>query len=362
MKAKHLSPPLTVATTSARRAEATRLLVMDRAAGDVRHKHVSELPLELGEGDLLVVNDAATLPASLSGRHLRTGRSVELRLVSHEGADAANLTRWTAVLFGEGDWRTPTEARPLPACPEPGDELEFDDELRAKIVAVISNVSDRLIEIEFTAANQALLWNGLYRQGRPIQYSYLEEPLHIWDQQTLFSGPPVAIEPPSALFPFTWDLVFRLKDRGVQIEKITHATGISSTGDEAIDARLPFPERSWIGADVQAKIRAAKRSGRRVIAVGTGVARALETWGRLAGVAMGTATVVGDSFVSTLRLTSDSRRTVVDGILTGLHEPGASHIELLLAFTDRALLERGYAEALERRYLWHEYGDVCLIR
>jgi S-adenosylmethionine:tRNA ribosyltransferase-isomerase len=197
------------------------------------------------------------------------------------------------------------------------------------------------------------LWTKFYAAARPIQYSYLKHGLELWDQQTIFSGVPAAIEPPSASFVFSWDLLFQLRAAGVDVAPLTHGTGISNTGDPAIDAQLPFPERFRIPHATQRAVWRARNRGGRVIAVGTGVVRALESWG-------GGADSAGWRWTD-LKLRADSPLKVVDGVLTGMHEPGASHIDLLQAFISKERLQDAYTRASERGFLWHEYGDVCLI-
>jgi S-adenosylmethionine:tRNA ribosyltransferase-isomerase len=337
------------AVTAARRD--ARLLRVDVASGVREITRLSDLPALLRPGDVLVVNDAATLPASLAGRLARTGTNLEARLLAalqaEEGAPA-----WRLVLLGEGDWRTSTEHRPPPPAVIAGDLLRFAGGLTARVTTVDER-SPRVVEVVFAAEGGAFL-SALYRAGRPVQYAYHEKPLAIWDHQTLFAAAPVAVEPPSAAMHLTWRLVFALMAQGVQVVSLTHATGLSSTGDEAVDAALPVPERYTIPAATAEATQRARRSGHRVIAVGTGVMRALESAGRTGGVR-------GGSAVTDLRLSSRTPPTVVSGLLTGLHDEGTSHLELLQSLVSAAELERGYDLALAAEMLWHEFGDVCLI-
>lgn len=337
------------AVTSARRLDESRLLVIQDGA--IHTSHVGDLPLNLSAGDLLVVNDAATLPSSLQGTHVRTGSPVEIRLM--EGfCSECGIQRWRAVAFGVGDWRTPTERRASPPDFELGDRLEFAAGLSAVVEKVHATISRRLISFHFEDSGLRL-WTKFYAAARPIQYSYLREELALWDQQTIFAGAPVALEPPSASFVLSWDLIFRLRAKGVKVVRLTHGTGISSTGDPAIDSRLPFPERYRIPRATQDAVLSARAEGRRVVAIGTGAVRALESWG---------GRDLGEGWQWTdLILSETFRRKIVTGLLTGMHEPGASHISLLKAFTCAELLDRAYARALSEGFLWHEYGDVCLI-
>ncbi len=347
------SPTFNPAKSSARRRDA-RLLLLNAELGEIRHDSVGSLAAAMSEGDMLVVNDAATMPSSFPGFHERTGRQIELRLAVNLAADPGDVSTWLAVLFGEGDWHDKTEARPNPPCLQEGDRLLLEHGLVACVTGHSEQCS-RLIEIAFEGTGDEL-WGDLYRAGHPVQYSYLEEELQPWDQQTIFAGAPLAVEPPSSGFHLTWDLVFGLQNAGVELVAITHGTGLSTTGDDQLDAVLPLPERSMISDGAAEAINRANQAGRRIYAMGTGVTRALESSaGGNSGV------VTAGSFVSLLRILSDYTPKVVDGLITGIHEPGSSHLNLLGSFVPKVLLERGYSEAVSRGYLGHEYGDVSLV-
>lgn len=337
-----------------RRRRDARLLVVSHGKAETYHSSLEQLGDFLHPGDVLVVNDAATMPSSFLGVHRESQRQIELRLASNLGTSHADVSEWLAVVFGEGDWHDKTEERPAPPQLRVGDTLTLDDGLRARI-SMVSPQHSRLVSVVFEAEG-ADLWRAMYQAGRPIQYSYLEEDLQVWDQQTIFAGPPIAVEPPSAGFHMTWALILSLKRSGVAVIPISHATGLSTTGDDALDRLLPFPERSYISAESAAAINGAKRQGRQVIALGTGVTRALESavLPDLSGVASG-------AFVSRVKLHPTYPRSIVDGLFTGLHDVGSSHMELLGSFVDKDLLHRGYQEAQTLGYLGHEYGDTCLI-
>src|SRR6185295_1532631 len=216
--------------------------------------------------------DAATLPASLSGMHLPTGRPIEVRLAGRRSLLLKESTRFTAVVFGDGDFRTPTEHRPLPPPLSPGDELQLGP-LRAVVVDMPGH--PRLIEIEFQHSI-AETWEGLARHGRPIQYAYLQEPLAIWDTWTPIAAAPVAFEAPSAGFILDWRVIAAIRGRGATFATITHAAGISSTGDAELDALLPFDEPYLIPASTASLIERTHCRRGRIIAIGTTVVRALE--------------------------------------------------------------------------------------
>jgi S-adenosylmethionine:tRNA ribosyltransferase-isomerase len=299
-------------------------------------RRAPDLPSLLQPGDLLVVNDAATLPGSLFA-----DGGVEVRLVA-ERPDGS----FRAVLFGAGDWRTPTEHRPPPPSLSPGDALTIG-ELHATVERVIR---PRLMDLRFSESGAAL-WLALYRHGRPIQYSHLQAPLEVWDVQTRYGGRPWSAELPSAGRPLTFAVLENLRQRQVAVAALTHACGLSATGDEALDAALPLPERYDIPkATVDAVAQAA-----RVIAVGTSAARALEGCARKHG------RLVAGEDETDLVIDARHRLQIVDGLLTGLHDPMASHYQLLQAFAPLPLLELAYRHAEAQGYLGHEYGDGCLI-
>jgi S-adenosylmethionine:tRNA ribosyltransferase-isomerase len=334
--------------TGPRDAGTERLLILDPRAGAIRHAHVGDLPALLRAGDLLVVNDAATLPASLAGT-APDGAPVEIRLAGESAGGT-----WRAVLFGAGDWRTPTEHRPAPPALAAGDRIRFAPDLSAR-VEYVAPLHTRLVELRFDHVGDAL-WTALYRYGRPVQYSYLTAPLELWSVQTAYAARPWAVEAPSAGRPLRFELLAALARGGVRIATLTHAAGLSSTGDAALDAALPLPERFEIPASTVDAIRTTRAAGGRVVAVGTTVVRALEGCA-----ALHDGTVVPGAGVTDLVVRKGFHPRVVDGLFTGMHEPTASHFELLHAFASDELLGRAYAEAEERAYLGHEFGDASLL-
>lgn len=321
-----------------------RLLLIDPRTGVLADRRIDDLPLLLAPGDLLVVNDAATLPASLHG-HSAAGAPIELRLAG----PADERDEWAAVVFGDGDHRTPTEHRPAPPPLAPGDAIDLGEDLRAS-VASVAPLSPRLVRIRFDRAG-ASLWQALYRRGRPVQYAYVRAPLRLWHVQTGYASRPWAVEPPSAGRPLRWSLLARLRARGVELASVTHAAGLSSTGDPAIDRALPLPERYDVPAATVRAVEATRARGGRVVAVGTSVVRALET------VAAG-APLAG---ITHLRIGPEHQLRALDAILTGMHEPGSSHHDLMHAFAPAALLEAAHTHAVRHDYLAHEFGDSTLI-
>jgi len=357
--------PIAPATWPIDQRARQRLLVIDPANSSLEDRALGDLGELLAPGDLLVFNDAATLPASLVAT-TESGAKIELRL-AHEHAGV-----FWAVVLGQGDWRSRTEDRGPPPSLGLGELLALG-ELTARVVDLAPlgdaySEQHPLIAIEFTA-HGAALWDALYRAGRPIQYSYVERPLELWHVQNVFASRPWAFELPSAAHGFSWELLLALRRRGIRMAWLTHAAGISSTGSAELDRRLPFPERYDIPKATVLEVETARQQGRRVVAVGTTVVRALEsaalesarTGGRLRA-GRGEATLVlGPRGLrgASARLIQGPR--VVDSVLSGIHQAGESHYSLLEAFAPNALLARAEDHARASGYRAHEFGDACLV-
>ena len=323
-----------------------KLLLVDGVRNTLQHTVAAQLSAHLSPNDLVVVNDAATLPASLRVRNL----DAELRLVGRTSSDR----EFAAILFGPGDYHTPTERRLAPPVVAVGQTLEFDGELSAEVVEVDSR-SARLVRVRFSLDAERLLL-ALYRIGRPIQYAHVSDPLALWDVQNRFAARPWAFEAPSAGFGLDGEQLVRLRARGVRLANLTHAAGISSTGSPELDALLPLPERFEIPEPTARAVEATARDGGRIIAIGTSVVRALESSALEHGMPR-----AGQS-EARLRLGARSERRVVDAVLSGMHEQGTSHFELLEAFAPARLLRGAVTEATRAGYLAHEFGDLCLVR
>src|SRR5439155_20071143 len=222
--------------------------------------------------DLVVANDAATLPASLQGRNVASGSAVEVRLAGRKSLESEDIQNVTAVIFGAGDYRTRTEARPPPPPVDPGDRLILGP-LTGKVIRTLGH--PRLVWLRFEDS-PAAIWAGLARHGRPIQYAHVAEPLALWDVWTPIAGAAAAFEPPSAGFALDWQTLAALRARGVGFATLTHAAGISSTGDAALDRLLPLDEAYRIPPATAAALDRVRRRGGRIVAVGTTVVRALE--------------------------------------------------------------------------------------
>jgi S-adenosylmethionine:tRNA ribosyltransferase-isomerase len=332
------------------RPRQAKLLTVDKW-GHLRHWPRSRLVDLFHPGDLVIANDAATLPASLSGLHLRSGRVIEVRLAGRRSLDANGIRHSMAVVFGTGDFRIRTEDRTQPPELKAGDRLALGP-LRATVEEVLGH--PRLVQLVFDGSPNEI-WEGLAKHGRPIQYSHVTTPLELWDVWTPIAGPPVAFEPPSAGFALDWSVVGSLKERGVEFATITQAAGISSTGDPELDKLLPFDEPYYIPPSTALAIRRAQARNVRIIAIGTTVVRTLEDGAACDG------SVRAGAGVATLRIGRSSRLRVVNAILSGTHEPGTSHHELMRAFVDEETLIRIDRELDLHDYRTHEFGDSVFL-
>jgi S-adenosylmethionine:tRNA ribosyltransferase-isomerase len=337
------------ATAPVQRPAGARLLQID-AQGHLQHHPRAALPTLLRPGDLLIANDAATLPASLHGVHGRSGAPIEVRLAGRSTLAVDAVRDFQAVVFGGGDFRTRTEDRPPPPSLLPEDTLQLGP-LTARVRSLAGH--PRLIALRFDGPPDAI-WAGLARHGRPIQYAHLPEPLALWDSWTRIAALPVAFEPPSAGFLLDWALLDALRTRGIGFATLTHAAGLSSTGDTALDALLPFAEPYHLPACTVQALADARSAGRRIVALGTTVTRALEH-----AAARGTLTP-GEGLADN-RLGPHTALQLVDGIVSGAHEPGSSHHALLHAFAPAATLARMDRALARGGYRTHEFGDSVLL-
>ena len=327
-----------------------KLLAID-AAGRITHWPRRAFPALLAPGDLVVANDAATLPASLRGVHVASGRNIEVRLAQRGSLDPEDVRDFAAVMFGEGDYRTPTEDRRPPPALAPRDVLALGP-LRATVRHLCGH--PRFAALRFDGTTQEI-WRGLASHGRAIQYAYMRPALELWDVWTPFAGMPAAFEAPSAGFALDWALLAKMRRRGVEFATITHAAGISSTGDEALDALLPLDEPYRIPSSAADAIARARERNGRVIAVGTSVVRALEAAAAAGGF------VQAGAGIAAMRIASGTQLRVVDAVLSGTHEPGTSHYALLGAFASAATLREADRELEKHRYRTHEFGDSVLV-
>jgi S-adenosylmethionine:tRNA ribosyltransferase-isomerase len=333
-----------------------RLVTIDPTTDHVAVHPFDALPSLLRANDLVVVNDAATLPGSLHGR-TAAGEDFELRLAEPiQAAASGDRTRLVGVAFGAGDWRMRTEHRapppplPLGSLVRLGSMIARVGEVRGRrVTLIVDEVLDaRGVPHEVTTADA--VWKAIYAAGRPVQYAHRSAQLPLWTVQTAYAARPWAAEMPSAGRPLTWDVLLAIKRAGIGIATLTHAAGLGSIGDPDADRVLPWPERYEIPDRTAHAIATTRAIGGRVIAIGTTVVRALEASGGRAG-----------QGVATLRLDPTYRPNVVDGLVSGLHVPGESHFELLRAFASQARLSRALGVAAAAGMSGHELGDACLI-
>ncbi|WP_406265747.1 S-adenosylmethionine:tRNA ribosyltransferase-isomerase [Streptomyces sp. NBC_00191] len=307
---------------------------------EVSHHAFRDLPGQLRAGDVLVVNTSITLPAAVNGR---VGGEAVVVHFSTRGDDG----RWAVELRSpDGSGSTLRRAGgPVGAVVRlPGGEHLVLD-------APLVPGADRLWWATVSAEVPGLL----YRYGRPIRYRYTAQDQSLSAYQTVFALPSPggegSAEMPSAARPFTAGLVAELVSRGVQFAPLTLHTGVASA--EAHEP--PYPERFEVPSTTAWLVNAARAGGGRILAVGTTAVRALESAVDAGGV------VRAAAGWTDLVITPGRGVRAVDGLLTGLHEPEASHLLMLEAIAGREALGRSYTEALRHLYLWHEFGDIHLI-
>jgi S-adenosylmethionine:tRNA ribosyltransferase-isomerase len=313
-----------------------RMLVARGAAGRLVHSRARDLPDFLRAGDLVVVNTSATLPAALPARRA-DGTELELRL--------------STPLPGASDDRWVVELRA-------GDE-PFGDARTAETLALPVGAGARL---EAPYLSGPRLWAArlelpeplmayLARHGAPIRYRYVPTAHPLADYQTAYAVEPGSAEMPSAGRPLTPAVLTALVAKGVSVAPLILHTGVSSPER----GERPYPERYRVPPSTARLVEATKHWGGRVIAVGTTVVRALEAVARPDG------TIESGEGWTALVVTPERGVRAVDGLVTGWHEPEASHLDMLHAVAGRRLIERSYNAALQAGYLWHEFGDLHLI-
>lgn len=335
-----------------------RLMVSHVADDRVIHTRFRAIGEHLRAGDVLVINTSGTLKAALHVTRA-DGTPLELHLSTRLPADL-----WTVELRQPGDPEDGHEnghegkhgTQPFREA-TPGETLLLPGGASATLHTPYA--TDRAAEPD---AHGARLWiatlrlperwqDYLERHGFPIRYGYVprEWPASVY--QTVYATEPGSAEMPSAGRAFTPELITALVARGVQVAPLLLHTGVASLEDH----EPPYEEEYRVPAETARLVRAARAEGRRVIAVGTTVVRALETVTEADGT-----THAGAGWTSVV-VTPERGIRAVDGLLTGLHEPRASHLAMLEALAGRVHLRITYAEALRAGYLWHEFGDLHLI-
>jgi S-adenosylmethionine:tRNA ribosyltransferase-isomerase len=326
-------PPSLAADAPPPRRDGVRLLVA--RPGGIVHARFDELASHLAPGDLVVVNTSGALPAAVDGAR----------------GDGSPVSVHFAAALDDGDWVV--EVRPAGRASGPVPDLAPGDRLALPEGVSLSVVAPHPL-------GQHRLWRSrvavdvlpyLRRVGRPIGYAYLRQRYPLAEYLTVFGWRPGSAEMPSAGRPFSTELVTDLVRRGIVVAPVLLHAGVSSpeVGEP------PQAERFEVPAQTARLVTATRRWGGRVVAVGTTVARALESTvdssGRVHPAQGWTDLVLGP----------DRPARVVTGLITGWHEPGASHLDLLEAVAGTELVESAYEHALRERYRWHEFGDSCLL-
>jgi S-adenosylmethionine:tRNA ribosyltransferase-isomerase len=317
--------------------DGVRLLVARGSDGSIEHRSFTDLPDLLTPGDVVVINVSATIPAAVPARRA-DGTTVRV----HFATRAPHL---------EDDWRvveirTADGGRParLPA----GERLELRGGATLELVASYAS-GQRLMLARFCCA--LLVDEYLEAHGEPIRYGHIRGSWPLAAYQNVYAISPGSAEMPSAGRPFTLELISRLVEREVTVAPITLHAGVSSPESH----EPPFPEWFEVPVRTARAIRDARHRDGRVIAVGTTVVRALESAAGTDGCACASSGWTG------LVVTPECGVRAIDGLITGWHDPEASHLMMLEAVAGAELLRDSYQAALDAGYLWHEFGDSHLI-
>lgn len=321
---------------SGRRRDDVRLLVSEGTAEPI-DTGLGDLAAHLRAGDLLVVNTSATVPAALDGRR----------------ADGEEVAVHLSTPLPDGRWLVEVRRR-AGGTTEPYGRTMAGEHLDLPGGAGLTGRepwrgSNRLTVVDLHVDGPVLA--HLARWGHPIRYAHVPARWPIAAYQTVFADQPGSAEMPSASRPFTTDLVTRLVTAGIAFAPVTLHTGVSSLEDH----EDPYPERFDVPAATAQRVTDARRHGGRVIALGTTAARALES-------AVGDDGRPGGASGWTERVISPAEPPVlVDGLLTGWHEPRSSHLRMLEAIAGRPALALAYDRAIRSGYRWHEFGDLHLL-
>ncbi|MGV3488793.1 MAG: S-adenosylmethionine:tRNA ribosyltransferase-isomerase [Tuberibacillus sp.] len=317
------------------RRDHVRLMVLNRNMGETAHDIFYHLGKYLRKGDLLIFNNSRTIPAILHGRSVKTGTRMEVR-ISRQVKEHV----WEVLLVTDENENMA------------GDQIVFADDLYLTIRSPKNGLPFYVVEF---SAQGLEFWNALYRWGEPVRYEYIRQPWPLSDYQTVYGSVPGSVEMASAGRAFSWEMMFELKQKGIQLGFLQLHTGLSYLLDDKWHiGPAENMEYYHIPKETVELIEKTKKTGGRIIAVGTTVVRALETvalkgeWKHPSG-------------WTNLHIDKNLDLKVADGLITGFHEPEASHLDLLTAFVPEKMLETAYQEAIKEGYLWHEFGDINLI-
>ena len=324
-----------------------RLMVSYRSDNRVVHTQFREIGAFLDAGDLVVINTSGTMNAALSATR-EDGTALELHLSTHLPADL-----WVVELRLPGEKGT----QPFYAA-RAGEKLHLPGGasailhvpyLRNRNIAPGGPTSTRLWIA--TLYLPTPLMEYLAQYGSPIRYSYVRQGWPISYYQSVYVTEVGSAEMPSAGRAFTTELITKLVARGVQIAPLLLHTGVASLEKH----EPPYEEFYRVPPETARLVNATHAANKRVIAIGTTVVRALETVTGKEGI-----TYPGEGWTD-LVITPQRGMYAINGMLTGLHEPLATHLAMLEALAGREHLKVTYAEALRKGYLWHEFGDLHLI-
>jgi S-adenosylmethionine:tRNA ribosyltransferase-isomerase len=317
--------------------DGVRLLVARGADGSIEHRTFADLPELLAPGDVLVINVSATIPAAVPAR-----RANRTRVRVHFATRAPHLDdEWRVVEIRSADGSRPSA---LPA----GERLELRGGATLELVAPYAS-GQRLMLARFCCA--LLVDEYLERHGEPIRYAHVRKPWPLEAYQNVYAISPGSAEMPSAGRPLTRRLISALVARDIAVAPITLHAGVSSPESH----EPPFPEWFEVPEATAQTICDARHRGGRVIAVGTTVVRALES------AVSGDGCSCARSGWTGLVITPECGVRAIDGLITGWHDPEASHLMMLEAVAGRELLQASYEAAIDVGYLWHEFGDSHLI-
>ena len=318
--------------------DAVRLMVAEATQERITHAAFSELPSFLAAGDLVVVNVSQTLPAAVAGRRA-DGTGVRV----HFATRAPELDeRWRVVELRSADGATPARGHQ-------GEAITLPAHLGELALVAPYAFGSRLMLARL--GGPGTVQDLLRYHGEPIRYGYVTRRWPLEAYQNVYARIPGSSEMPSAGRPFTQRLIAELATRGIAVAPITLHAGVSSPERH----EPPFPEEYEVPQVTARLVNVTRANGGRVIAVGTTVVRALETVSRADG------SVTGGAGWTGVVIDPDRGVHAVDGLITGWHEPQASHLSMLAALAGESFLERCYQAALDGGYLWHEFGDSHLI-
>jgi len=321
-----------------------KLMVLDRVSGTTRHTQFFHLPDYLSPGDLVVVNRSAAIPGQLRAKFHGT------ELLLHLATKLSNVEYIVE--------RRTADGSPYPSSFRHSDLIEiWDPNFEKKItnIRVLCKFHER--SRLWVIDSPIDLFHIAKQIGSPIRYGYIVGNYDPTLYRTIFAHCEGSAEMPSASRPFTHDVVKRLVAKGVQIRSLILHTGVSSHEVKTDLSDHPvLPEWYNIPENTSMAVKAAVAAGRRVIAVGTTVVRALES-----ALDPATGFVQTGSRWTTHLVTPSTPPRVTSGLVTGMHDSMTSHLALLYAFVEPKLLHVAYREAVDNDYLWHEFGDVNLI-